>query len=318
MERRAHSQAGPPQTTAAIVKALLRFSSAHAWLLPLLVIVGLAASFVESLGISLIVLFLYSMIGRATEAAAMNGIIGKAFAIITAETGGGTRLAVLIFGVVVANASLRFTYNLITAFSRYQLCETARNRLHEQFLQVSYDFILARDQGQLLNIIAGESWTLGEMYLCVSRILINISSVSIFVLFLLVVSWQLLLVAGSGIILLLLAMHHLSEPARKLGRRMREEHENLAERMLVTLQGMRTLRAFGQEQRYQHTFERASAKVRRASMAFERLNALVSPAVQIGYLILLTPLILVSDPMGISFLATLAFVALLHRLQPHF
>jgi ATP-binding cassette, subfamily B, bacterial MsbA len=317
MERRAHSQAGPPQTTAAIVKALLRFSSAHAWLLPLLVIFGLAASFVESLGIGLIVLFLYSMIGRASEAAAMNGIIGKAFAIITAETGGGTRLAVLIFGVVVANASLRFTYNLITAFIRYQLCETARNRLHEQFLQVSYDFILARDQGQLLNIIAGESWTLGEMYLCVCRILINISSVSIFVLFLLVVSWQLLLVAGSGIILLLLAMHYLSEPARKLGRRMREEHENLAERMLVTLQGMRTLRAFGQEQRYQHTFELASAKVRRTSMAFERLNALVSPAVQIGYLILLTAIILVSDPMGISFVATLAFVALVYRLQPH-
>jgi hypothetical protein len=51
MERRAHGQAGPPQTTAAIVKALLRFSSAHAWLLPLLVIFGLAASFVESLGV---------------------------------------------------------------------------------------------------------------------------------------------------------------------------------------------------------------------------------------------------------------------------
>ena len=78
MERRIHSQAGPPQTTVAIVKALLRFSSAYAWLLPLLVIFGLLASSVESLGISLIVLFLYSMIGRATEAAATSGIIGNA------------------------------------------------------------------------------------------------------------------------------------------------------------------------------------------------------------------------------------------------
>jgi len=145
MKQRAHSHLGPPQTTVAIVKALLRFSSAHAWLLPLLVILGLAASFAENLGISLIVLFLYSMMGRASEAAATSGIIGKAFAIITAETGGGTRLAVLIFGMVVANALLRSTYSLITAFIRYRLCETARNRLHEQFLQVSYDFILAHD-----------------------------------------------------------------------------------------------------------------------------------------------------------------------------
>jgi subfamily B ATP-binding cassette protein MsbA len=317
MERRGDGNAGPPQTTVAIVKALLRFSSAHARLLPLLVIFGLAASFAESLGISLIVLFLYSMMGRASEAAAASGIIGKAFAIVTAETGGGTRLAVLIFGMVVANASLRFAYNQINASIRYRLCETARNRLHQQFLQVSYDFILGHDQGQLLNILAGESWSMGEMYLCVCGILINTSSIIIFVLFLLAVSWQLLVIAGFGIILLFVGMHYLSEPARKLGRRMREEHENLAERMLVMLQGMRALRIFGQEQRYQRAFELASAEVRRASMAFERLNALVSPAVQIGYLALLAVIVLASDPMGVSFAATLAFVALLYRLQPH-
>src|SRR5262245_45391649 len=80
---------------------------------------------------------------------------------------------------------------------------------------------------------------------------------------------------------------------------------------------MRTLRAFGQEQRYQQTFEEASSEVRQASMAFERLNSLVFHAVHICYLILLIAIIHVCAPMGISFLATLAFVVLVYRLQPH-
>jgi ABC-type multidrug transport system fused ATPase/permease subunit len=97
----------------------------------------------------------------------------------------------------------------------------------------------------------------------------------------------LLAISATGITLLFVMMHRLSGPARELGRKMKKEHEKLAERMLVTLHGMRALRAFAQESHYQQGFERASAEVRRTSLTFERLYALVSPAVQLGYLLLL-------------------------------
>jgi ABC-type multidrug transport system fused ATPase/permease subunit len=80
---------------------------------------------------------------------------------------------------------------------------------------------------------------------------------------------------------------------------------------------MRSLRVFGQEQRYQHNFELASAKARQTSIQLERLDALVSPAIQIGYFAILIGVILASDLMGVSVAATLAAVALLYRLQPH-
>jgi subfamily B ATP-binding cassette protein MsbA len=320
MRPRARNRSGSPQPTEdtlAVVAGVLRLSQAHGWLLPLPVILGLAASFAESLGVSLIVLFLYSIMDRASEAAAMNGIIGRVFGTVTAQTGGGTTLALLIFAMVIASAMLTFAYDIINAAIRNRLSEAVRNRLHSQYLEVSYDFILRQDQGQLLNVLASESWSVGEMYLCVCRMLINTSSAIIFVLFLLVISWKLVLVAAIGVLLLLVAMHYLSEPARKLGLRTRSEHQGLAERMLVMLQGMRALRVFGQEQRYQQSFELASAEVRQTSIELERLDALVSPAVQIGYFAVLVGVILVSDPMGISVAGTLAAVALLYRLQPH-
>ena len=137
----------PHRTMLGTVKAILRLSSAQARLLPLLVILGLAASLAESLSISLIVMFLYSMMGRAGEAASANGIIGRGFAIVAAETGGGTKLALLILGMVVANIALTFTYNLVNASIRYRLSEVVRNILNRQFLEVSYDFISATIKG---------------------------------------------------------------------------------------------------------------------------------------------------------------------------
>jgi ABC-type multidrug transport system fused ATPase/permease subunit len=158
---------------------------------------------------------------------------------------------------------------------------------------------------------------MGDVYLYVGRLLINTCSSIVFLLLLTMISWKLLIISGVGITFLFIGMHHLSEPARGLGRRMREEHEKIAERMLVTLQGMRALRAFAQESRYQYRFECASAQVRRTSIAFERLQALVSPAVQVGYLLLLVVIIFIGNPVGVSFVATLAFVALLYRFQPY-
>ena len=307
-----------PETLLVTLRALLQFSPAHARLVPLLALFGLAISFAEILVIGLVVLFLYSMIGDMGQATAAPTIIGRGFALVAAKLGGGAGLAAMIFGLVVVNAAMKLAYSLIIASVRYRLCEITRNRLHQQFLQVSYAFILAQDRGQLFNTLSGESWLMGEMYLCICRILIGISSIVIFLLVMLVVSWQLLFVAAIGIGMLFAGLNYLSRPARKLGRRMREDHEILAERMLVTLQGMRTLRAFAQEERYQHAFETVSAGVRRVSMAFERLNCLASPVVQIGSLLLLAVIILLSNSIGAPSAATLTFVALFYRLQPYF
>jgi ABC-type multidrug transport system fused ATPase/permease subunit len=278
---------------------------------------GLAAALADGISTSLVVLLLYSLMGHVADVTSSNGLFAKILELTNADFDGGTTLTILILVSLAINIGLTFIYTTITANIRYRLSEYVRNCLCKQFFDVSYDFILRHDQGELLNVWNGDSWLMGDMYLYVSRLLINICASIVFLLLLAIISWKLLVVAGLGILLLFTAMHYLAEPARHLGRRMRDEHEKLAERMIVTLHGMRTLRAFSQEVRYQHAFERASAQVRRTSLAFERLYALVAPAVQLGYLLLLVAIVLVGQPLAVSFAATLAFAALLYRFQPY-
>lgn len=305
-----------PKTTLATAKKVIDLSSIRRCTLPFLVFLGLAAGVADSIGTGLIILFLYSMMGRTAEIFSPGSLIGNALNSVISTTGSGKILLLLIFALILARIGLIYSYSMITASVRYRLSETVRNRLSQQFLGVSYDFILRHDQGKLLNTWSYESWLIGEMYLSLGRVLINSCSAVIFIGFLAKISWQLLLVGGSGIFLLALAMHFLSQPARNMGRRARKEHENIAERMLVMLQGMRAVRVFAQERRYHQHFEAASAKVRQVSISYERLQALVSPAVQVGYLFVLAAIVLASNLWGISFVATLAFVALLYRLQP--
>jgi ABC-type multidrug transport system fused ATPase/permease subunit len=94
-------------------------------------------------------------------------------------------------------------------------------------------------------------------------------------------------------------------------------NERLAERILLTLQGLRTIRAFGQEQAHQRVFEGVSAEARQTAFRLSCLHGFIHPATEIGYLALLCLIVALTEPGHTSFATTLAAVALLYRLQPH-
>ena len=85
----------------------------------------------------------------------------------------------------------------------------------------------------------------------------------------------------------------------------------------MTIQGMRTIRAYGQELVHQDRFEKASASARDIAARLVRLSAFITPLTEIVYLLVLCVVILVANVSNVGFATTLAAVALLYRLQPH-
>src|SRR6266478_5360286 len=86
--------------------ALLKTTSAPSWATPVMVILGLASSFAESLGISLVVLFLYSAMGHLGEVKAANGLLATLFHETVGRFGSGTTLAVTIFVLIMVRGVL--------------------------------------------------------------------------------------------------------------------------------------------------------------------------------------------------------------------
>jgi ABC-type multidrug transport system fused ATPase/permease subunit len=299
------------------LRGLLNATPTPRWATPAMITLGLASSFAETLGISLVVLFLYSAMGQLGELGETGGVLGGLFRAVVARLGGGTKLAFTIFLLIVARGWLALAYSLISSSVSNRISESVRNGIHQQYLDVAYDFIRRHDQAELLEILGTESWLVAGAHASFTRIVINFCSIIVFAMFLLALSWQIALTAFLGSLLISGGLRWLSAPARKLGTEVKRVHQALGERMLVSLQGMRTIRAFGQESLHHRAFVESSAIARRNSLQLDRLYAVLNPVTEIGYLAILCFIIGAAGWLQASFATTLAAVALLYRLQPH-
>jgi subfamily B ATP-binding cassette protein MsbA len=300
------------------MRTFLPLVSPHAWAAPVLLVLGLAASLAESVGVSLVVLLLYAVIGHGSEATQGGGLLAGIFSRVEMLAGGSSvAVAGMILALVTAKALLNLAYGTIASSVRNQVSEAVRNGIHDQYLSVAYAYVRRHEQGELLNVLATESWAVADACYCLMRIAINVCAICVFSLFLMALSWPIALLAAVGGGLLFLGLRCLSRPARDLGEQATRVNRALAERMLATLQGMRTIRAFAQEAAERQRFRAASHAVRRTFVRLELLYGVTHPIGEIGNLILLAVIAAGSVPLGIPFASTLAAVALLYRLQPH-
>jgi ABC-type multidrug transport system fused ATPase/permease subunit len=296
---------------------LLKIAPKPAWATPALVALGLAASFAETLGITLIILFFYLAMGQADGAASLGGILGQVLSQASSWFTSSTELASVILLLIVARGALAFGNAMITAYVSERISEKARNLIHEQYLTVSYSFIQRHEQAQLMEVLGTESWQIASAYGSLTRILICATSIVVFTFFLFALSWQITLTAIVGSVLISLGLRRLSKPAQALGVRVKRVHQKLGEHMLMTLEGLRTIRAYGQEEVHQKRFISSSAEARHTVIALTRLSALLNPLTEVGYLAILCVIIAASTYWGTSFATTLAAVALLYRVQPY-
>ena len=316
------SQLGGPteeeMTAWAELRRLAPLSRRHAWAAPVVLVLGLAAALAESLGVSLVILLLYLLLGRGMEAVASGGVLGRIYEVASGVAGGSSIvLGAMIFGLILGKAVLNLSYGLVIATVRNRISEDMRNLVHAQCLDISYAELSRRDRGVLLNTLATETWKMADAWHAAARIAINLCTIAVFGALLLAISWQVTLVAAVGSVLLLLGLQRLSRSAARVGREAVAANQRLAAHMLTTLHGMRTIRAFGTEAAAKVRFAEASARVRRSFAGLERFYTLVSPIGETGSLAVLGVIALVAVALDLPTATTLAAVALLHRLNPH-
>ncbi len=311
-ERRA-----PRRAAFADLLRLLDLAPLPRWVTPVLVILGLACSLAETVGITLILLFFYLAMGQVELATSTGSLLGEALRRAANWLHGPTETAAVIFALIVARAALAFANGLISAQIGERINEFARNQVHLQYLSASYSFIQRHDEAQLMEVLGTETWLISGAYGSFTRIIVSSCSIFLFASFLLALSAKITVAALVASILISEGLRWLSSPTRALGSKVKRVHRELGEHMLMTLQGMRTIRAYGQEKSHQERFECASVEARQIALGLVRLNALIYPLTEVGYLLLLCAIIAFANFWNVGFATTLAAVALLYRLQPH-
>jgi ABC-type multidrug transport system fused ATPase/permease subunit len=299
------------------MRALSHVASRYWWAPPALLVLGLGAALADGISVSLVVLFLYTLIGKADDALLPGGIVSQVFRAAQDLAGkGSTALGLLIFAVVLAKTALNMAYGLVTTTVKNGISEDMRLRVHAQYLAVSYDYIQRHEYADMLNVLAKESWSIPDAYYIVTRIAINICGIAVFGTFLLAVSWQLTAIAIAGSSIIFFLTQRFAGPLRQLYEKAITLNNELGHRMLTTLQGMRAIRAFAREEYDRARFQKASTAVRKSFVRMGWSHSLVGPIGDIGHLAVLGLIAASAGALGIGASAALAAIALLYRLQP--
>lgn len=294
---------------------IARLAGAHVWSFPLITILGVFSSLAESFGVGLVILFLYALLGRQAEAASAGAFLGTVFTRISAHLHSTTLLASLIFAAIAAKAVCTAAYSMISTHVQNDLARDVRDRIHRQYLDVEYGYVREREEGEMLKMLATDSWIVSDAYQSVSRMVINAVSMTVMIGFLLLISWPLTLIMLTGCAILYLALNRVSGFLRRLGRETMEINRKLTVCMLQTLQGMRAIRAFGQEAHHQKSFTKLSADTHRVATQSAMLHALFGPVSESGYLLLIGATLILATRLAVPTAAILTCVILLYRVQ---
>ncbi|HPU16024.1 MAG TPA: ABC transporter ATP-binding protein, partial [Polymorphobacter sp.] len=225
-------------------------------------------------------------------------------------------IAGVFLGLILFNALLVYIYQSMTAVFMNRIAERMRDLVHERYVKVGFRYIQERERGELIHTLGTETWIVADALFAIARIIIIMCAVAVIGAGLFALSWQIGLTAVVCALATFVVLLLLSKPLRRFGTATLAENQILAERMLVSLQGMRTLRAFAQETYVLRVFGAASSKVRALAIRAERLKALIGPVGEIASLASLVFIALVAGRAHIDVPTTVAAVLLLLRLQP--
>lgn len=296
---------------------LLQIIPKPRWAAPTLVFLGILSSFAEAMGIALVPLFFYSMMNQLNLIAVNSGPLGVVLRYAMRQFHSSRGIGLVLLLLIVIRGVLAYVYTIATARISEDMSRSTRNRVHSQYLQLPYRFIQQHEQAELAQILGHEAWLLSAAYTSLTRIFINATFIAILGCFLAVFSWKIMVCTLFGSLLLTGLLHLLSARARAIGTEVKRVHQDMWDHMMVTLQGMRTIRAFGQEDSHRARFDVSSASARDVDVRGMRLTLMLDPLTEVGYLVILGIVIVGSPALGVSFAAALTCVALLYRLQPH-
>ncbi|MDI1296700.1 MAG: ABC transporter ATP-binding protein [bacterium] len=286
----------------------------------MLLTLGVLTSIADGISISLLIPLLMTLFGSGALTQSDNGILGSILGRF-AEIGGAENKLYVIAGTIVImimiRAILSYWDNKLVQLVSGRISHEIRAKIHANLLAVDYHFIQANDNGRLLNTLEAEAWRTTEAITSIFALFTSICMIFAFGTLLLLISFKLtvmtaLLVAGVSLL-----RRILDKRVRRLSTQALDAAEILSVRACEVFDSMRMIRAFGREDHSQRMYEEASRNVLDIEMKMSALSGKASAMHEILYALIFAALILTAMHISVNQASIIAFLALLHRMQPH-
>ncbi|HET6469703.1 MAG TPA: ABC transporter ATP-binding protein [Geminicoccaceae bacterium] len=304
---------------ATTVRRLLALVREQRWFLPPAVALGLLASLVEGIGLSLFIPLLQAFEGDSGGAAAATPFAGAIRGVVDMVPP-ELRLTVVILtmlAAIVVRNLVQYANTAIFAVADARASDSLRRQSFTRVLALPLAAVEQDSTGRLLNAIGTETWRVSQALGAFFNGVTSLCALAVLGTLLLLLSWQLTLAALGLMAMIPLLMHVLTRHITELGRQAVATNTVLAERMWASFAGIRIIRAFGRERYETERFGVASDAVRRTFTRLALVSSATGPTTEILITVVMAVLALLMDPRLIDLPTLVAFIAVLYRLQPH-
>jgi ATP-binding cassette, subfamily B, bacterial MsbA len=295
------------------IRVLLR-GRINAWIISLMIAVGVASSLAEGVGITLFIPLLQDIDGAATGSRPVDLLTGLFNAIPWDR-----RVPVIcgmIFGAILTRVTLACANDILYGWVRARLNHRLRSDLFHQLTAVSYPFIERNQSGELLNTLSTESWRACEAVVMLIYLIISICTMTIYATMLVLISWRMTLVVAAAMVAVSRLTRGIARRSKIIGDRITRANAALTDRMVESFYGMKLIQSFGHEVHEQRRFDHASREVSRLCLAQGFMQGAISPVYDVSAAALLVTIMLSALRDSGRLSAVLVFIFVLYRLQP--
>jgi ATP-binding cassette, subfamily B, bacterial MsbA len=300
------------------IRLLLPLLGSYGWGLPAVVLLGIAASLAESIGLSLFVP-LFQNLNPGSNAMQAPEFLQRFFDFVLARLPYGDplpRIVGLIIVLTLCKGVLTFSHSLLTAHLSSKIAHLVRTRLFAKLMAVRQQTLDQVGSGRLVNLLATDSWHTGDAVSLTIGLVVNLCSIAVFASFLMMLSWKLTLLVVIGVGTVSAVIQIVTSRARRLGQDGVRANAVLSEHMLDALEGIREIQMFGLRSAREKLFDAVSRGVKSIYFRLDLLHRAVSPLSEVLYVCLLLGILLVASGGHGSIPAIVVFLLVLYRLQP--
>jgi len=298
------------------LQRLLRFLRPYPWILPILVVLGIASSLAEAIGIGLLIPPLGVML-QTPGAGELSPIEEIAVGFIVDESG-AVRYAVLggaILGLVALKTAILAAYAFVAAGMTGRISMDLRVSMWDRVANAEMAWFVRADQGRILSTIENQSFRATESLSALTVLIVSACTIFVFGTFLFLLSAPMALVVLAAGTPVFFFVRRLTRFAKQTGYDLGEAYGELAGRLVELLGAHKTMRVFNQQKAETARFAKASDQLRQTFLRSEMLGRLLGPVLEMTYVPVFFVVFAFAQQRGIGIPVLLAFLMLLYRLQ---
>jgi subfamily B ATP-binding cassette protein MsbA len=297
--------------TARRTVALLRGERAAA---VLVIALGVVSAGLEVVGLSLLI----PLVGIALEQRefadlpVLGSLLGDRFT----WTPGPTQFAMLAGVAMLSGIAVSWANSIVSNRLAMRAGDDLRRRTFEAALRRPIAEIEAMPDGRLPNVLAAETWRVGDALFTIIGAAVQAITAMIFLTALVMLSPALVLALLLLAALTAAVVHLVTRTVKTLGAQAVAANEAFMAELWDALGGLRLIRAFGAEEGARRRFGERSGEVREVFTRLGVLSAAIKPVTQSLTIVTIGALLAAAMWLGEPVEVTVGFLAITYRMQP--